>query len=316
MKELYNEFFYIPKHGKVKEKVMLVRTAITVIIMIVCLAVMSITAYAYFSYNVTSGSNIIKAANFEANAAIYRTDSNHKTLTVTSPGRIQTANLTAGTYAVELTKGESSAQTGFCIITIDGADYYTSQIGVDAEKGLSEASIKFTLKVSSDTKLEIRSHWGTSAYYGYADASSNSLYIENEDIIDLTASTIDIDETSPTEGQGAASETVTPESTTPTTESTISTESASTATTESTTAPSTETTIPAETIAPESTETSEPADTTEPTIPETINTEAVEQTQPATENASTEQTHIGEVQTSLWDEETLRICKENNIPLP
>ena len=25
--------------------------------------------------------------------------------------------------------------------------------------------------------------------------------------------------------------------------------------------------------------------------------------------------HIGEVQTSLWDEDTLRICKENNIPL-
>lgn len=25
--------------------------------------------------------------------------------------------------------------------------------------------------------------------------------------------------------------------------------------------------------------------------------------------------HIGEVQTSLWDEETLKICKENNIPL-
>jgi aspartate--ammonia ligase len=25
--------------------------------------------------------------------------------------------------------------------------------------------------------------------------------------------------------------------------------------------------------------------------------------------------HIGEVQTSLWDEYTLRICEENNIPL-
>ena len=25
--------------------------------------------------------------------------------------------------------------------------------------------------------------------------------------------------------------------------------------------------------------------------------------------------HIGEVQTSLWDEDTLRICKDNNIPL-
>ena len=25
--------------------------------------------------------------------------------------------------------------------------------------------------------------------------------------------------------------------------------------------------------------------------------------------------HIGEVQTSLWDEDTLSTCKENNIPL-
>jgi aspartate--ammonia ligase len=25
--------------------------------------------------------------------------------------------------------------------------------------------------------------------------------------------------------------------------------------------------------------------------------------------------HIGEVQTSLWDDETLRICKEQGIPL-
>ena len=25
--------------------------------------------------------------------------------------------------------------------------------------------------------------------------------------------------------------------------------------------------------------------------------------------------HIGEVQTSLWDEDTLNICAENNIPL-
>lgn len=75
MKELYNEFFHIPKHGKVREKVMLMRTAITVVIMIVCLAAMSITAYAYFSYNVTSGSNTIKAANFDALITI--TDENN-----------------------------------------------------------------------------------------------------------------------------------------------------------------------------------------------------------------------------------------------
>ena len=72
MKKLYNEFFYIPKYGKVKEKVMLMRTALTVVIMVVCLFAMSFTAYAYFSHNVTSGSNIIKAAYFDAQGADHR----------------------------------------------------------------------------------------------------------------------------------------------------------------------------------------------------------------------------------------------------
>ena len=55
MRKLYNEFFYIPKHGKVREKVMLTRLTMTITIVIMCLAAMSITAYAYFSYNITSG---------------------------------------------------------------------------------------------------------------------------------------------------------------------------------------------------------------------------------------------------------------------
>jgi len=80
VRKLYNEFFYIPKHGKVREKVMLARMASMIAIVIMCLAAMSITAYAYFSYNITSGSNIIKAANFEANVSITITDSNNDPL--------------------------------------------------------------------------------------------------------------------------------------------------------------------------------------------------------------------------------------------
>lgn len=73
MRKLYNEFFYIPKHGKVREKVMLTRIAMTVTIVIMCLAAMSITAYAYFSYNITSASNTIQAANFEAQITVTST---------------------------------------------------------------------------------------------------------------------------------------------------------------------------------------------------------------------------------------------------
>ena len=74
MRKFYNEFFYIPKHGKIREKVMLTRIAMTVTIVIMCLAAMSITAYAYFSYNITSASNKIQAANFETNVNIQITD--------------------------------------------------------------------------------------------------------------------------------------------------------------------------------------------------------------------------------------------------
>ncbi len=189
MRKLYNEFFYIPKHGKIREKVMLTRVAMTVLIMVVCLAAMSITAYAYFSHNVTSAFNTIQAANFEANVSIVITDSNSNPVIVTKDGKVQTANLDAGEYTVLLTKGTSTAKTGFCIITIDDTEYYTQQIGVDVERGLTDgsASVEFTLKVSSVTKIEILSHWGTSTYYGYKDEGRPEIFIDSTGFfLDLT----------------------------------------------------------------------------------------------------------------------------------
>ena len=44
MRKLYEKFFYIPKHGKVRDNVMLVRSALTLAIMVVCLIAMSVTA--------------------------------------------------------------------------------------------------------------------------------------------------------------------------------------------------------------------------------------------------------------------------------
>ena len=181
MRKLYNEFFYIPKHGKVREKVMLTRVVMTVTIVIMCLAAMSLTAYAYFSYNITSASNTIQAANFEANVLITITSSNNDPVAVTKDGKVQTATLDAGEYTVLLTKGASTANTGFCIITINDTDYFTQQIGNDVERNLTDgsASVEFTVKVSSATKIEIISHWGTSKYYGYKDESRPEIFIDS-----------------------------------------------------------------------------------------------------------------------------------------
>lgn len=285
MRKLYNEFFYIPKHGKIREKVMLTRIAMTVTIVIMCLAAMSITAYAYFSYNITSGSNIIKAANFEANVSI--TDSNNDPVTVTKDGKVQTANLDAGKYTIELTKGNSTADTGFCVISIGDKTYYTDQIGVDVKKDLTDATVKFDLWLSSPTKLEVLSHWGTSVYYGYGDDGRTEIFIVSDATVDLTTNTTS------GEGQSETGTDQSEETTTTSTNTTTGTESSSTQTPESTTTtPSTETSTPVETSPPETTGTSEPTSTTEPVTQTTepASTETTAETQPATETTETTDT--------------------------
>lgn len=270
MRKLYNEFFYIPKHGKVREKVMLTRIAMTVTIVIMCLAAMSITAYAYFSYNITSGSNIIKAANFEANVSI--TDSNNDPVTVTKDGKVQTANLDAGKYTIELTKGNSTADTGFCVISIGDKTYYTDQIGVDVKKDLTDATVKFDLWLSSPTKLEVLSHWGTSVYYGYGDDGRTEIFIVSDATVDLTTNTTS------GEGQSETGTDQSEETTTTSTNTTTGTESPSTQTSESTTTPSTE---------PSSTTTEPATQTTEPAATEPASTESTTETQSVTENSET-----------------------------
>ena len=182
MRKLYNEFFYIPKHGKVREKVMLTRIAMTVMIVIMCLAAMSFTAYAYFSYNITSGSNIIKAAHFEAQITVTSTEPNGGTVDPSSTTGKKTAFTFAntGTYTVELKKGSSTAKTGFCIISIGDKTYHTQQIGVDINANNEQRDlVSFALKVNEpNSVVTIEPHWGTSSYYGF---NVDENYIENSD---------------------------------------------------------------------------------------------------------------------------------------
>lgn len=182
MKKLYNEFFYVPKYGKVKEKVMLMRTALTVVIMVVCLFAMSLTAYAYFSHNVTSGSNIIKAAYFDAKIIV---NNGTNDVTLTKDGKYQTALLPAGDYSIKFERGSSTADTGFCVVTIGDTVYHTGQIGEDVARSVDGASVTFTLKVSTDINIKILSHWGTSSKYGYGDVGNVSKYISDGDTLDL-----------------------------------------------------------------------------------------------------------------------------------
>ena len=298
MRKLYNEFFYIPKHGKVREKVMLTRIAMTVTIVIMCLAAMSVTAYAYFSYNITSGSNIIKAAHFETKVSIQITDENGEAVDInpiTSNYQTYKVGLDAGKiYTVTITPTENStAKTGFVVITANGCEktYHTQQLGIDTNIGEGETkTISFKLIVTDKTDVHFLAHWGTSSYY---DAYKNKgdqeeLYITQGEEIMMIVNGYAEPNVSKNTNEGSNDENEGTEGTTPST-NTTGTETPTTQTPESTTTPSTETSTPVETTPPETMGTSEPTSTTEPTTQTTepASTESTTETQSVTENSET-----------------------------
>lgn len=312
MRKLYNEFFYIPKYGKIREKVMLARVAMTVVIMVVCLATMSITAYAYFSHNVTSGSNTIKAASFYTDVTVQITDAdgnaveNSNITPITSDNKkFRIEGMEVGKwYQFTITKNEvrNTAQTGFIIVSADGCPitYHTQQLGVDKSvPGEYTPAIIFKLMITDATDVILESHWGTSSCYSEYQIGSvddERYIILNEEIkmivnehTDPNVSTGISEGTGETEPSGETT-------TTPTTDTSTGTEPSDTT---STTTESTETSEPTDSTTEPSTSTvteptvTEPATTEPATTDTTVTTESTE-TQPAEETTGAPTTEASE----------------------
>lgn len=194
MRRLYDEFFYVPQHGKIREKVMLTRTAVMVSIMIICLAVMSITAYAYFSSNTTVRVNTVQAADFDLNITV--TNESNEPLAAAED---EVYTLTSGKYTVKLNK-TGTANTGFCVMerSDNTTVYHTEQLGISGASRVD--SISFTLDVTNTVSVKFTPHWGTSYHYGYEN-NEDERYIRNNGTLHIV-STENINSISETNEKG------------------------------------------------------------------------------------------------------------------
>ncbi|MBQ2392050.1 MAG: hypothetical protein II306_09850 [Clostridia bacterium] len=310
MRKLFNEFFYIPQHGKVREKVMLIRLASLITIVIFCLAAMSITAYAYFSYNVTSGSNIIRSATFKTEVQVQITDSNGKAVDTVKPitsdyKSFKIEGLTVGeTYTISVApiKDEKAAKTGFVIVTADNCPdtYYTQQLGKDEKvEGGETNKLSFEIMITDSTTVYLRAHWGTSSYYDEFQNKAEELYITQDETIKLIVNGFDEPNVEKEDASDKADGTTdsTTENTTPPNSTTPPESQTNPPATEPTTSPVTITTPPASTESSEPTGTMEPSSTesTPPTTtPEPTESTANTETQPAEETTGTPTTEASE----------------------
>ena len=203
MNSFYNEYLHVPKqgNGNVREKVMLARITISVVLMIVCLAAMSFSAFAFFQSSISSTNNIIFSANFEAAVSVVSiTDETNTPISVSTPdNRLHTALLEPGDTSPVTVQGGGTAATGFCMLWAENGvgTYHTQQLGMDGQN--HTAQIQFTLTVSRQTTVSIPACWGTSSYYdGYITRGENDeLYILDSELVEMTigaTSSADVDE--------------------------------------------------------------------------------------------------------------------------
>lgn len=194
MRKFYDKFMRIPKFGRVHEKVILARTWLTVAVMVACLLAMSVTAYAYFSCNVTYTTRVIKTAEFKTLITIQHVDENdqvvYETVT-TNDNKEFSADLKAGVlYTVTVTLADgSTAKTGFLSVKSNSCPktYYTQQIGVDVNATSGNTScMSCQLLLTDDATVEFQANWGTSSLYAdYIDDNTNDEYyiIQNEEVV-------------------------------------------------------------------------------------------------------------------------------------
>lgn len=206
MKKWYYALFCAPKQEKVKETVILARGALSVAVVVLCLAAMSLTAYAYFAKNVTSTLNAIRAAEFQTQIQVQQLDRNGQvvdTLSVTPSGDVKYVQLQANVpYKVTVAPSQSAtADTGFVVVKAENCPTvgHTQQLGTDTNaNGGYTASVSFILQVGEATTVSFLDHWGTSSSYpGYQDPVR--LYITQQAQIQLTVNGVEVSEEEPSQ---------------------------------------------------------------------------------------------------------------------
>lgn len=117
MKKIYEEFLKIPKNEKIREKVMMTRISLSIATMVLCLGAMGITAYAYFSCNITSAVTTIQSARYTLDVEV-------KEVVQAGDENAGVATVAEDAVSEGVTEGNVTENAELVVITPDAEGYY------------------------------------------------------------------------------------------------------------------------------------------------------------------------------------------------
>ena len=175
MSKRFMDFIRETRDEKATEKALISRAAMLVVVVVGCLAAMCLTAYAYFTCNITSDTNTLQAAKFQAKVSIQLLDANDQVIETIVPQKTGTWTYTASglqvgkSYTVTVSYDQSNtASTGYVAVMAGGCKdiYHTQQLGADTTApGGNRPELTFKLMITDGTAVTFEARWGTSAYY-------------------------------------------------------------------------------------------------------------------------------------------------------
>ena len=173
------EYFSKEDSGKLTEKVFARRIAVGIASIIFCMCAMGISAYAFFTSNITSAENTITAATYDVNVEIKNAD-----VVLTQESDVSDviykleSNATA--YEVKL-KATGDASVGYCKIEVWSGDviennaliatYYTRPLAP------SENEMTFNIQCNQNAVIKFTPNWGSfSGYSNHQPGANDYLY--------------------------------------------------------------------------------------------------------------------------------------------
>lgn len=140
---------HIPKKERITEAVLFRTLAVSAASILLCLAGLTGTTWAWFTLEIRSGPNTIQCADYSARASV--TDASSQELPLDSP-------LAPGTYTVTLTLNGPAGKPGCCLLTVKTGQettvWYTDSM-------TTSSSVTFSLSLSQSAEIVACASWGT-----------------------------------------------------------------------------------------------------------------------------------------------------------
>ena len=167
------------KTKKITDKAFTRFVATSVFGILVCIACLCSSTFAWFTTTQDSSQNTITSGVFDHEIKIEITSAGSGETVELTDGDVQSCTLDRDkSYVVTLTPTAATTVKGYCVIKIDGVEYNTDTYGAVSEGSLKVLTFTLTLPAGdSPAEVTFTPHWGIAAEKHVHDSETFTLGI-------------------------------------------------------------------------------------------------------------------------------------------